>query len=96
MSAPDESAVLREGESPYGREPAGSGAVGREPLSELHHEVEVELGTMTANEPDIAVPASEWLVDPTEVERDEIALRSLLGAVEALEGDVRRPNATEG
>ena len=33
------------------------------------------------------LPPSEWTVDPAEVERDEIGLRSLLGAVEALEGD---------
>jgi hypothetical protein len=97
MSTPDESAVLWEGESLYGREPAvsgalgrestGSEAVGRETLSALHHEVELELGTMTTNEPDLAAPVSEWLVDPMEVERDEVALRSLLGAVEALESD---------
>lgn len=85
MSTPDESTFLHDAESMFGHET----------LSELHHEVELELGTMTANEPDTAVPVSEWLVDPMEVERDEVALRSLLGAVEALEGDVRRPNTIE-
>ena len=61
--------------------------MGHETLSELHHEVELDLGTMTAERARRVVPVSEWLVDPMEVERDEVALRSLLGAVEALEDD---------
>ncbi|MEV6285009.1 hypothetical protein [Kribbella sp. NPDC051770] len=80
MSTPDEGAFLHDAESMFGA---------------LHHEVEADLGMMTANEPDPGLPVSEWLVDPTEVERDEVALRSLLGAVEALEGDVRRPEPVE-
>ena len=87
MSTPDERSFLRDAESRYGREPAGAGAAGHEPLSELHHEVEADLGMIAASDAERVVPVSEWLVDPMEVERDEVALRSLLGAVEALEGD---------
>ncbi|WP_433003767.1 hypothetical protein [Kribbella sp. CA-294648] len=60
---------------------------GPEMLHELHHEVEVDLAMIAASEPDHVLPVSEWLVDPAEVERDQVALRSLLGAVEALEGE---------
>ncbi|GAA1511326.1 hypothetical protein [Kribbella lupini] len=77
MSTPDERSFLRDAESMYGHEP----------LSELHHEVEADLGMIAASDAERVVPVSEWLVDPMEVERDEVALRSLLGAVEALEGD---------
>jgi hypothetical protein len=47
---------------------------------------------ITASEPDRVLPVSEWLVDPTEVERDQVALRSLLGAVEALEAEPPHPD----
>lgn len=47
---------------------------------------------IAASEPDRILPVSEWLVDPTEVERDQVALRSLLGAVEALEHETPRPD----
>lgn len=33
----------------------------------------------------VDLPASEWPFDPVDVERDEMGLRNLLGAVEALE-----------
>jgi hypothetical protein len=33
----------------------------------------------------LAQPASEWLFDPTDAEREEVGLRNLLGAVEALD-----------
>lgn len=79
MSTPDESSFLRDAGSRYGHET----------LSELHHEVEVDLGMIAASDAERVVPVSEWLVDPMEVERDEVALRSLLGAVEALEGPDR-------
>ena len=35
------------------------------------------------------VPMEEWLFDPADVQREEIGLRSLLGAVEAVEGGSR-------
>jgi hypothetical protein len=82
MSTPDESSFLREAESMYGRET----------LNELEYEVRLDLGLISAGEPERVVPASEWLVDPTEVERDQVALRSLLGAVEALEGELPGPD----
>ncbi|MGI5171553.1 hypothetical protein ACQEU3_45135 [Spirillospora sp. CA-253888] len=34
-------------------------------------------------------PPSEWLFDPTDVEREEVELRNLLSAVEELEGGLR-------
>jgi len=34
-----------------------------------------------------SVTSAEWLFDPMDVQREEIGLRSLLGAVEAIEGD---------
>ncbi|ONI69932.1 hypothetical protein BWI15_25835 [Kribbella sp. ALI-6-A] len=82
MSTPDESSFLRDAESMYGPET----------LHELEHEVRLDLDMIAASEPERVVPVSEWLVDPTEVERDEVALRSLLGAVEAMEGELPRPD----
>jgi hypothetical protein len=67
---------------------------GPELLHELHHEVELDLAMIAASEPDHVGPASEWLVDPAEVERDQVALRSLLGAVEAMEADLPRPDGS--
>ncbi len=61
-------------------------------LHELEHEVEADLTMIESSHPAEAavLPPSEWTADPAEVERDEIGLRSLLGAVEALEGDADR------
>ena len=58
-------------------------------LHELEHEVQADLSMVESSHPTeaAALPPSEWTVDPADVERDEIGLRSLLGAVEALEGD---------
>jgi len=58
-------------------------------LHRLEGEVEIDLDLIASSNPDEAMsePASEWMVDPADVQRDEIGLRSLLGAVEALEGD---------
>ncbi|MFG1812589.1 hypothetical protein ACGFIF_02395 [Kribbella sp. NPDC049174] len=58
-------------------------------LHELEHEVEADLTMIESSHPAEAatLPPSEWTVDPADTERDEIGLRSLLGAVEALEGD---------
>ena len=60
-------------------------------LHNLESEVEVELTTAEASHPDELAGPATWLVDPAEADRDEVALHSLLGAVEALEGD--QPNA---
>jgi hypothetical protein len=61
-------------------------------LHELEVDVEAGLAMAEASHPEEAfgVPAAEWLFDPTDVESEEIGLRSLHGAVEALEGDNRR------
>ena len=58
-------------------------------LHRLETEVEADLDLIESSRPDeaAATPVTEWTVDPTDVEREQIGLRSLLGAVEALEGD---------
>jgi hypothetical protein len=60
-------------------------------LQKLEAEVDVELVMARSSHPEEVLAASpaEWLFDPTEVEREEVGLRNLLGAVEALEGDAR-------
>jgi hypothetical protein len=57
-------------------------------LPELEHNVREELTMAEAGAPDAqdtATPIEEWLIDPADAQRDEIGLRSLLGAVEAME-----------
>ena len=63
-------------------------------LNELKLEVEVELNLAESSRPEeiIGMPSSEWPFDPMDVQREEVGLRSLLGAVKALEGD--DPRAT--
>ncbi len=58
-------------------------------LHKLEIEVEAELVIAESSESGEALGASpaEWLFDPTDIEREEVGLRSLLGAVEALELD---------
>ena len=60
-------------------------------LYELKAEVEVELTLAEASHPGeaIGLPVTDWLFDPTDVEREEIGLRGLLDAVEVLEDDSR-------
>jgi len=60
-----------------------------ESLHDLEAEVVAELTLAESSSPEegIAVPAAEWQFDPVDVEREEVGLRSLLGAVNALEGD---------
>jgi hypothetical protein len=52
-------------------------------MGELEVEVAAELSAAEAGRP--TGGPEDWLVDPEDAERDEVALRSLLGAVEALE-----------
>jgi hypothetical protein len=61
-------------------------------LYELQIEVEEEVTLIEASRPEEAaeLPVTEWLFDPTDAEREEIGLRGLLDAVEALEDDSRR------
>jgi hypothetical protein len=57
-------------------------------LHELEHHAAAELSLAESRQPDeeaAGVPIDDWLVDPADAQRDEIGLRSLLGAVEALE-----------
>jgi hypothetical protein len=56
-------------------------------LHSLETEVEVELTMAEAGQPDETAGPATWLVDPADAVRDEVALHSLLGAVEALEHD---------
>jgi hypothetical protein len=67
-------------------------------LYELEVEVEAELAMAESSDPEEAMrlPVTEWLFDPADVQRDEVGLRGLLGAVEALEGDSRSGHSTDG
>ena len=56
-----------------------------ESMGELEVEVAAELRAAEAGQP--TGGPEEWLVDPEDAERDEVALRSLLGAVEAMEDE---------
>lgn len=58
-------------------------------LHALEAEVDAELGMARSSHPEDALRESpaELLFDPTDVEREEVGLRSLRGAVEALESD---------
>lgn len=66
-------------------------------LPRLKIEVEAELAitrsSYSADANDVS-PA-EWLFDPTDVEREEIGLRNLLGAVEAIERDVESDHSRD-
>lgn len=57
-------------------------------LADLESAVKAELAEFEDG-PQVAAPLAEWLVDPVDVEREEVGLRNLLGAVETLE-DGRR------
>ena len=56
-----------------------------ENAAELEIEVETELELVEASSPadDIGAPSS-WAFDPSDVVREEVGLRNLLGAAEAL------------
>lgn len=56
-------------------------------LHELETEVKAELAMAESSHPSEAagLPVTEWMFDPTDVEREEVGLRSLLDAVETLE-----------
>ncbi|MET9247933.1 hypothetical protein [Nonomuraea sp. NPDC003709] len=60
-------------------------------LYELQIEVETEVTLVESSHPEevAELPVTEWLFDPTDAEREEIGLRGLLDAVEALEDDSR-------
>lgn len=58
-------------------------------LHELELDVRAELTEAEASRPEDAagVPMDEWMFDPADAQREEVGLRSLLGAVEAVEDD---------
>jgi hypothetical protein len=57
-------------------------------LHELELHVRTELTQAEISQPEDAagIPIEQWLSDPADAQRYEATLRSLLGAVEALEG----------
>jgi hypothetical protein len=62
-------------------------------LGELEVNVDLELRMAEADRPDPAAPVGSWQFDPTDIDREEASLRSLRGAIEALEagGDPADP-----
>jgi hypothetical protein len=55
-------------------------------LAELELTVSAELARAETGPPEEAcVPVDQWLTDPADEQRYEVGLRSLFGAVEALE-----------
>ncbi|GAA2365239.1 hypothetical protein Cme02nite_31780 [Catellatospora methionotrophica] len=66
--------------------PTGDGTF----LHELQNEVEAEL-TMAENAPTeeeaAATPMDEWMIDPAYAQSEEVGLRNLLRAVQAVEDD---------
>jgi hypothetical protein len=65
-------------------------------LHALERTVSMELTLAESGPPEeeaAAVPIDEWLSDPADDERYEVTLRSLLGAVQALEESSEAPEA---
>ena len=63
-------------------------------LHALELNVRTELALAETSQPEeeaVGVPIDEWLSDPSDAPRYEASLRSLLGAVEALERRLRPP-----
>ena len=55
-------------------------------LDQLELTVSAELAQAETSQPEAAcVPIDQWLTDPADDQRYEVGLRSLFGAVEALE-----------
>lgn len=57
-------------------------------LRELERGVRAELALAETSQPEeetVGVPIDEWRFDPADAQREEVGLRSLLGAVEAVE-----------
>jgi hypothetical protein len=58
-------------------------------LAGLEVEVESEIAIARASRPqELESSPDQWLYDPTDREREEVGLRNMLGAVEALEGNL--------
>jgi hypothetical protein len=62
-------------------------------LHELELTVRTELIQAETRQPEetAGVPIDEWLFDPADAQREEVGLRSLLGAVESLEDGTLPP-----
>ena len=60
-------------------------------VSELEIEVQAELDMEHASraEEEIGQDPAQWLYDPIDAQRDEVGLRNILGAVDAMEADAR-------
>jgi hypothetical protein len=54
---------------------------------EVEVQLEVEIARSSRQDDLVEVYPADWLFDPTDVEREQVGLDSLLGAVEALEPD---------
>ncbi|HEV2260077.1 MAG TPA: SDR family oxidoreductase [Streptosporangiaceae bacterium] len=83
---PDADVVL--GETRYRNRPGRTPAGGTAFLHELERSVRSELILIETSQPEeeaVRVPIEEWLSDPADDQRYEASLRSLLGAVEAVE-----------
>jgi hypothetical protein len=66
-------------------------------LHGLERNVRAELTAIETSRPEdaLAVPNDEWMFDPAEAQREEAGVRSLLGAVKALE-DGSRADGRDG
>ncbi|MEU7820520.1 hypothetical protein [Catellatospora sp. NPDC049111] len=63
-------------------------------LHDLETEVRAELAQAAASLPEeqaVEAPMDEWMLDPAYTQSEEVGLRNLLGAVEAVE-DTSRPD----
>jgi len=56
---------------------------------ELEVETELRMAESSRAEEVVGLPVSEWLFDPADEQQYEVGLRSLLGAVEAVQGGLR-------
>ncbi|MGW5239273.1 hypothetical protein ACWEOW_10110 [Monashia sp. NPDC004114] len=67
-------------------------------LHNLEVEVETRLELVGPTEPSVyaALPSAEWQIDPTDVEREVVGLRSLIGAIESLESDIAATGLDQG
>jgi hypothetical protein len=58
-------------------------------LSGLEVEVESEIAIVRSSQlEEVDSSPDQWLYDPTDRDREEVGLRNMLGAIEALEGNL--------
>ncbi|MEV8376176.1 hypothetical protein AB0P21_25775 [Kribbella sp. NPDC056861] len=63
-------------------------------LGGLELEVDADLSMIESGRPDAAAAVADWRDDPAEIEYEEASLRSLRGAIEALEGKADGAHST--